>query len=292
MLTTHPRVRLHRIPTQAYHGEGDKDIIIFDRFTPEVIPEGNMIFINPIDGLPFMPVREITQPTRVINQDSTHEVMRQVSLIDLAVKASLRCELPVWGVSLVETPLSPLIWLGEQGARRVVVFAFDAFQPEVSDFAFFEKSIASPLILMSQCLEWLGSATEAITPRLVKTGEPVKIRLGEAETTAQVMIQLPDGAQRNLGEKSARLVFTETTQAGVYTVLANNQPVGKFAANLLDPKESDLTPTQLPEDERPSSLMDEAYASSLESRQEIWQYAAALALLLLIVEWWAYHRRY
>ena len=114
-----------------------------------------------------MPTQENSQSTQIIGQHPTHEVMQDVSLIDLEVKASLRVQLPLWGIPLIETNQTPLIWLGEQDNQKVIVFAFDPFDLDVSNFA---TSIPSAPILMSQFLEWLGAATSPIQPDLVKTG--------------------------------------------------------------------------------------------------------------------------
>ena len=235
ILKTDPHASLNQIRTLDYHGSGDNDILIFDRFVPDPLPEGNIVFLNPIGGLPFMPTSENGQLTQVIDQHPTHEVMRDVSLIDLEVKVSLQAQLPLWGLPLVETDQTPLIWLGEQDESKIVVFAFDPFDLDVSSFA---TSIPSAPILMSQCLEWLGSGTSPIQPDLVRTGEPVKIRLNRPSEVEQVTVQMPDDDIRELQVQGSRIIFTDTTQIGVYTVfvdgelLADLQPIYSTHRNL------------------------------------------------------------
>ena len=287
ILKTDPHVILNQVQTSDYHGTGGNDILIFDQFVPDPLPEGNIIFLNPIGGLPFMPTQENSQPTQVIDQQPTHEVMRDVSLIDLEVKASLQVQLPLWGIPLVETNQAPLIWLGEQDNQKVVVFAFDPFDLDVSNFA---TSIPSAPILMSQFLEWLGTATSLIRPDLVKTGEAVKIYLEHISEVGQITVQMPNGDMQELQVRDSRIVFTDTTQVGVYTVFVDDEPFGRFAANLLSPQESDLSPPHLVDD--PNVVMDSRSVRSdlPEVNREIWGYAAFLALLLLIVEWWVYHQ--
>ena len=287
ILKTDPHVNLNHIQTLDYHGPGDNDILIFDRFVPDPFPEGNIVFLNPIGGLPFTPTRENGQPTQVIDQHPTHEVMRDVSLIDLEVKVSLQTQLPLWGIPLVETNQTPLIWLGEQDESKIVVFAFDPFDLDVSNFA---TSIPSAPILISQCLEWLGSGTSPIQPALVRTGEPVKIRLERPGEIEQMIVQMPDGDMRELQPRDSRIVFTDTTQIGVYTIFGDGELLGRFAANLLNPQESDLSPPQLADD--PNAGMDTGRVRSdlPEVNREIWAYAAFLALVLLLVEWWVYHQ--
>ena len=191
------------------------------------------------------------------------------------------------GVPLVETNQTPLIWLGERDNQKVVVFAFNPFDLDVSNFA---ASIPSAPILMSQCLEWLGAATSPIQPDLVKTGEPVKIYLEHLSEIERITVQMPNDDIQELQGRDSRLVFTDTTKVGVYTVFIDGEPFGRFAANLLNPQESDLSPPQLATD--PNAALDTRPVRSdlPEVNREIWAYAAFLALLLLIVEWWIYHQ--
>ena len=287
ILKTDPHVSVKQIQTLDYHGPGDSDILIFDRFVPDLLPEGNIVFLNPLGGLPFMPAQENKQSIQVIDQHPTHEVMRDVSLIDLEVKVSLQTQLPLWGIPLVETNQTPLIWLGERDEGKIVVFAFDPFDLDVSNFA---TSIPSAPILMSQCLEWLGSGTSPIQPALVRTGESVKIRLERPSEVERIIVQMPDGDVQELQARDSQIVFTDTTQIGVYTVFVDGEPFGRFAANLLNPQESDLSPSQLADD--PNAGLDTGRVRSNlpEVNREIWAYAAFLAQLLLLVEWWVYHQ--
>ena len=287
ILKTDPHVVLNQVQTSDYHGTGGNDILIFDRFVPDPLPEGNVVFLNPTGGLPFMPSQENSQPTQVIDQHPTHEVMRDVSLIDLEIKASLSVQLPLWGIPLVETNQTSPIWLGEQDNQRVVVFGFDPFDLDVSNFA---TSIPSAPILMSQCLEWLGAATSSIQPDLVKTGEPVRIHLEHISEVERITVQTPDNEVQELQARDSRIVFADTTKVGIYTVFVDDEPFGRFVVNLLNPQESDLSPPQLADD--PNAAIDTRPVQSdlPEVDREIWAYAALLALLLLIVEWWVYHQ--
>lgn len=298
ILETNPRVAVYQIQPHEYTGAAGRDIVIFDRFVPDNLPEGNVMFLNPIEGLPFMRTEKNIQPIRIIEQN-THDVMRDVSLLDLQVKESLICEEPIWGTSLVNTPSGSLIWLGvptENGAlaqnggvEKVVVFAFDPFHLESSQFAL---SIPG-MILMSQCLEWLGSGTAPIYPDVVTVGEPIKIRLNTFDAVAPVAVQLPDGTRIPLEAGAQPIIFTETTQIGVYTVFVDDAPFGRFVVNLLNPTESDLSPSESEDnsqqDTSPKDTVEQVHHQP-EVNREIWMYVAAFGVLLLAAEWWIYHR--
>ena len=295
-LLTNPNIQLRQLKLSQYLGATSDDITIFYNIVPKEIPEGNVIFINPKSGLPFMPVAIEKGPISVVSQNEHHPVMRFVDLTNLEVRIGLKSELPDWGVPLVETTASPLIWLGEQLNRKGIVFSFDAFDLKTSKFAL---SYACP-ILMANCLNWLGPAYRAIAPDNVKTGIPVTINLSHpfdklrasSEEIEQVTINSPDGnifhldVSKNLSDNGS-LVFTNTAMTGIYEVFADGRLMGKFAINLLDEQESNIMP-QTPEQ---SEGEETSKITSTITYKEFWGRFMLLGLLILAAEWWVYHRR-
>ena len=97
MLEADANIRVVEIETEDYRGAESQDILVFDRYVPDKLPEANAIFLNPAGGLPFMPVTETkTESARVIYQNRVHTIMRDVPFIDLSVKESLVVQLPSW----------------------------------------------------------------------------------------------------------------------------------------------------------------------------------------------------
>jgi hypothetical protein len=305
-LLTNPNVQLRQLKLSQYLGAASDDITIFYNTAPKEMPEGNVIFINPKPGLPFIPIATEKGPISVVSQNDNHPVMRFVDLTNLEVRTGLEYKLPDWGVPLVETTASPLIWLGEQFNRKGIFFSFDVFDLKISTFAL---SYACP-ILMANCLNWLGPAFRSIVPDNIKTGMPVTINLnhpftsfeGRPEEIEQVTINSPNGnifrldVSKNLSGKGS-LVFTNTEMTGIYEVFADlpaataaragDSFIGKFAVNLLNEQESDIMP-QTPEqhEEGKNSATNLAI-----TYKELWGRFLLLGLLILAAEWWVYHRR-
>ncbi len=289
VLLTNPNVQLQYVTPRQYLSSLSNDIIIFYNTVPHEIPDGNVIFINPTSGLPFMPVTTETGPIAVISVNEIHPVMRFVDdLVNLQVQTALSYELPDWGTPLVETTGPPLIWLGEQSNHKGIVFCFDAFDRNISDFAL---RYECP-ILMANCLSWLGPAFRAIVPDNVKAGMPVTINLSHPEEVENIIIKKPNGdvftfdvSQHLSGHGS--MVFTDTVITGVYSVFADDELIGKFAVNLLDERESDIMPRK-PEnhDEKKTSA-----TTVTITYKELWRWFVLIGLLLLSMEWWVYHRR-
>ena len=287
-----------------YHGMGDADIAVFDGSTPaghetlgstfEVSPRTSLIFINPGGNLPFIQtdastIKTDSGPTRVIRTDTAHPLMADVSLQGLQVRESTYRDLPIWGHSLVETERGSLIWIGTETDTQLLVFEFDAFNPEVSTFA---VSIPGPLFVY-QCLAWFEAGAASLQPvgaqagrtrHAFRAGEQVIIAL--ENTDMPFRVQKPDGTMRTLDNT----IFTETDLVGVYRLFADDgRELERFTVNLLDPITSTLSHSTTAEPEA------ESVSASLETdlqpmAQEVWRFPALLALIVLFVEWWFYHR--
>ena len=289
MLQADANIELMETSIKDYRGAGNQDIVIFDRYVPENLPDANTIFLNPVDGLPFMPVTDRNrEPVRVIYQDRTHALMRDVSLIDLSVRESLVFRFPSWGSPLAETVEGALIWTGEDADRKYVVFGFDAFDLETSEFAL---RIPSAPILLSRCLEWLAVLNTTVQPDVVKVGTPVKIALSDSEADDDITVHLPDGSVIDFSSPSTPIIFPDTSIVGVYTVFVGDRQVGRFAVHLLDSQDMGSSSSQRGE-ERVESDPDGTPTGNhvQEVNREIWKYTACLGIFLLLIEWWVYHR--
>ena len=211
-----------------------------------------------------------------------------MSLQDVLVKESWHRELPLWGDSLVETEKGALIWSGRKSNSQRLVFEFDAFNPEISDFAL---AIPAAPQFVYQCLAWFEAGIAPLQPFLFqesgtrhafRTGE--QIRIDATIENVGFRVQKPDKTMIEL-ENS---IFTQTDQVGVYTLFADNTELERFTVNLLNPMESALThSTAAPMSKERASEVDTGLQPIA---QEIWRWFALTACLLLVVEWWFYHR--
>ena len=295
-------VRVNLVDPADYHGTGDADIAIFDGGTltgreafgdfSEVASGTPLIFINPGIHLPLMSkdtsaVEIDKDATRVIKEDENHPLMMGVSLQGLRVSESMHRTLPLWGHSLVETEKGTLIWIGSEANTRLLIFEFDAFNPEISPFAL---TIPDAPQFFYQCLAWLEAGTAPIQPLLsqengtrhaFRTGEQVRVTLAQEGRTLQV--QKPDETTVELDNP----IFAQTDQIGVYTVFGDNQPLERFTVNLLSATESALPyppPTEI------TDIPSDVESGLQPMTHEIWRWFALSACLLLLVEWWFYHQ--
>lgn len=288
VLLTNPDVELHQIQPEQYIGTAGYDVALFYKVVPDKIPDGNVLFVYPEKSLPFMRIISKDENVSVVNANQAHPIMRDVDLANLKVKKSLVYEMPPWGIPLVESTSSPLIWFGKWRKRKGIIFAFDAFA--------FDLQFSQPLvmrrsfpILMAQSLQWLGEANRAISPDQTKAGSAVEISIPYFNEVDKIVIDAPGGNKHILSANESSVVFDDTRKTGIYQVHADNQLIGKFAVDLLDEDESDLIRTS-----KPKQLVKNLasnLSSTKKSYHEVWHYLAVIALATLVLEWWIYHRQ-
>ena len=126
-------------------------------------------------------------------------------------------------------------------------------------------------------------------PQLVTASTPAKL-YGDGD---RARVTLPNGDTLEVPAKDGVAEFPQTDQLGFYEVswpdatAASGIKPSLFAVNLLNPTESDIRPQPL------QTAANSVLTSTSVARvnREIWRWLALAALIFLLVEWWAYHRR-
>jgi len=280
-----PQVHLARAQPASYKPGPGYDLTIFDGYLPATLPPGNLLLINPPNS-PLVPISGTIAYPAIGPADSSDLLLRYVNLNDVHLAAASRVQTPAWARTLVRTAGGdPLLLAGETGGRRVAVIAFDLHR---SDLAL---QVAFP-ILMANLVGWLapGSALD-LPPRLLPDTALAIHPVPEAD---KVTIAIPGSADIPAQEVtlpvSPGLSFGNTAQLGLYRIAqsARGKPVGTiewFAVNLLDRTESDIAP-------RPAiDLQGHSVSGGKEATGplEIGPLLLALAMLILLLEWWLYH---
>ena len=291
-------VRLQTITPDEFHGSSDADITIIDGDILSTSQNMNtadtqgIIYINWQRELSVEEntLEVIATPVNVMTVNRTHPIMQEVSLDGLHLKQSLKRDVPYWGESLVETEKGALIWIGTTAGRQYLVFEFDAFNPEISEFPF---TIPDVPIFIYQCLSWFESKTDPIRSinllqniavNSFKTGDRLMIDIPVQED-AIIEVKKPDSERIELQNS----VFTETDKIGIYSVFVDDALYERFSVNLLNEDESILNRPTL--DCNTKELVNgNAFLQPLIL--EVWQWVALVAVCLLLCEWWFYHRNY
>jgi hypothetical protein len=183
--------------------------------------------------------------------------------------------LPAWAHAVVESAGGPLIIAGETDGRRVVAILFDLHDSDLP------LQVGFP-ILMSNLLNYLAPASSFSAPDGLQPDQTLHIKLSGGETNLSVTD--PGGRQSAVPADGS---FADTGRLGVYTLQSGQTALGNFAVNLFDPSESNIRPVG-------SIRIGRADVAATPAQEqgtfEIWPWIAAAAFVLLLVEWWVYHR--
>ncbi len=264
-------------------------LTILDGVVPTELPPGNLLFIAPPTSTAYFSVTgELEFPAvRPISGDEP--LLRNVSLSEVSVLKAARITSDNWARVIVDSDGAPLLVAGEHDGRRIVVLAFDL---HLSDLPL---QVAFPLLL-SNIIGYLspGSGAEAaqLTP-----GQPLALQIDPAIT--EVRLTRPDGTQisSTRGEQitiqNGQAVYADTDALGIYVVEefkdGDLQARHRYAVNLFAANESQVEPEEELAITQTSGLQS-ATTNERVGRQEIWRWLAALALIVLIIEWLVYQR--
>ncbi|MFW5772762.1 MAG: vWA domain-containing protein [Phototrophicaceae bacterium] len=273
------------LPEQAY------DFYVFDGWLPDVLPQADMLIINPPENTALFSIGESSEATedRVVLAPN-HPVLRFVDWPSVNIRAYRPLANIGWAEVLAEAPDGPLVIAGQDSGRQIVVLPFDVRDSDLP------LQIAWP-VLMSNIVDWFTPVGLVPVEDSVAVGELLRISLPAGSTAAQV--RPPSGDVITLPAGEGDLTFTETHQPGLYTISAldngavlQEQPVAVTLFGGGQVNESDITPQPAAQIDLGGGAVDaEAREEAQRGFQEWWPIAALLALLFLLIEWVAYHQR-
>jgi Ca-activated chloride channel homolog len=281
-----PNVELFRSQPRRYFTlDADRyDLVVFDNFVPDVIPRGNLLFVNPPESTLLGLEGEVRRP-RVRDWEREDPLLRFVDFRDVAIARATRVAVPSWARVLVQGDDLPLMLAGErEGRQRIVVLPFDLRQSNLP------LTPAFP-ILMLNIMGYLEPPGQ-VDSRDLRPGDLVTI--AALPQTEEIAVRKPDGTTVSFKVAGQPLRYDQTALPGIYTATqrASNQAIGQeiFAVNPSNERESDVRP-------RPLTLagglqLGAPLAGALVwVQREFWHYLIPPALLLLLFEWWWFHRR-
>lgn len=259
------------------------DLYVLDSFVPAVLPQGRTtIFLTPPEAVgAFKPAGVIERPA-IFDWNRDDPVMRFVSMRDvrLADDSAVRLAADPRMVSLVSGLDAPLVAWSQAGPVRHYCIAFD-----MSRSSWPKASVSFPIF-------WGNLLDEARTVRRIgqaligKTGQLWP--LGPAAAGQTTGVEAPGGRRYDVVAGEAAADFRQTDRAGFYAAEIDGRR-SEFALNLVSLRESDIAPQ--PELRGLGQEIIPGETRLASGTCELWPALTAAALLLLLVEWYVYHRR-
>lgn len=257
------------------------DLYVFDGWQPPVLPtDGDLLIINPTVSTPLFDVGGMVEMSGTIRVQRGDPRMTFVdfSAVNLLRYKAVRAP---WADALIEADGGALLLAGEVAGQQIAILSFDLRDSDLP------LQITFP-VLMASLMEWyappslIQGAETAFRP-----GDSLALRL--PPNADALRVTLPDGTQREL----TSLAFAETGQLGLYRVEALRAGAvvesALFAVNLFDANESAIAPHL--ELTLGGTVIPQAQAVEEVGQRELWSLLALIGLIVLLVEWWVYHRR-
>ena len=271
------------------------DLVIYDRCAPAEMPRANTMFIGdlPLDKK-WGTKPEVPRPI-VINTKVTHPLLQWVDLVgDVDFAAGTPLVVPRIGKVLVDADEGPLMAIAPREQFEDLVLGFLIFGEVTGEGDEAVRHIStnwsirpSFAMFMINVFHYLGGSQGAQGSQGFMPGETVSLKGPSPQS--KLRVKTPSGETVRLEQRPlGGFDFTDTADLGVYEVSADGKSHHRFAVNLFDRRESNLTP-------QPSIeigwVESEANADREVARQEIWRWLLLIGLAVLLLEWYIYNRR-
>lgn len=279
------------------------DVIVLDRYLPEPNEAGSRL--DPgryliFGAVPPPPIGVETGPvggaSAIINWRRNHPVLRELTLDGLVIGRAQPMVIPdgSGAVALAESPEGPAIVEVSEGTVRAIVASFDLGETNWP----FQIGF---VVYLGSAIEYLSSASGDAEGSGIRQIEPGGVLADRVPADARdLRVMLPTGGSQELiPSLDGRVVYGPIRNEGVYRLEWSGTPGATdfvdgvkvsrfFAANLLDPQESDITPADT------LGLADRTVQAQRDNAGgvlQLWPYLVLAGLALMLLEWWVYNKR-
>ena len=272
LLDLMPRVVLTSLTNTDYQGleseELQFDILVFDRVSVDRKPVIPSIFfgVNSANWLGAS-VSSIRSSQLSVERNTAHPILRNISMTDLLIESGVLFA-PMVGVeALLTSEDEAILAIAVPGAVKSVLLGFDL---DKSNLAF----LADFPIFLSNSITWLVDEPPILnaTPGTIKL--PSDITKVYRIDGVDVPLWFADGNS-----------YFHTRETGLFTGFSSNGPL-RVSVSQLDRRFSDINKSNLPIFESSENFVApglNGYSLSF--------LVGALTLILLMVDWYLYHRR-
>ncbi len=291
--------------TEIKSGEAASfDVVILDRTMPvgddNLLPPGRYLMLGatPPTGVTQTGEKEGVQ---FVDWSRRHPATDSLALDTVTIVKSPIVEVDAdAGVTVIaRTDAGPAIIEQIEPGLRAISVVFDPLQ---STWPF---DVSFPVFVASAVNDLGNEGVASTLARQLAPGQVLNDRLPPDASEVSVVPPSESGAPTGTSQRvepagDGRVIYGPIDRTGIYKVrwdgsaTASDFPDGArvaryFAANLLDPSESDITPSsQL-------SLASDVVRAQGTTRQEVirrmWPWLVLAALAIVMLEWWVYNRK-
>ena len=273
---------LRRINPKDFRDDPELRLYVFEGFVPKVLPPRDCLIVGPHTDVGPVTLGKPVAGVRSAGWDREDPLLRYIDFSGLEVAEARELGLGSGARVLLqgETPDGAGVVLlaawRDGGATRVAA-GFDLYRSTWPLRASFPIFVRSLVLAASERDRRARSGLPA--------GVPVSIPVGT--DVSAVEITAPDGALETVNAWGGNAYFAGTRLAGVYSARSGDDRVERFCVNLTDPEETRIAVRES------VAEGDGVTQERLKPKRptEVGHWFAMAALVLLVVEYWVYHRR-
>lgn len=281
------------------------DVVVFDDYLPRTDEQGRRL--DP--GRYLILGQTLTGPMGVTDNGTgpggalidwrrTHPVLRDLTLDALLMAETPDIEIPKGSgvVSLAETATGPAIFETSNADIRALVVPFDITKTNWP----FDVSF---VVFLASAVDYLGTGSIVAldqTDRLIRPGEVLADRIPPDARAVRVRLPSGDASPELIPSADGRIVYGPIERTGLYTLrwrgtpgptdtVTDGQIERLFAANLLDPAESDVSAASSVA--LANTLVSAESAVERKRIRDWWPWLLLGALGVLMFEWWVYNKK-
>ncbi len=266
----------------SIEGRSAFDLVIIDKHDTNRLSPGNYLFFGCLPQIESVALGEKIEGQPLVMWREQHPLTRKVAFENVYVAEWARLTLPGHAVPLVEGEDSTVIAFITDPGHRYIITAFDLLN---SDFLW-EPAY---MIFLQNAVTFLAGTGLVESSHLVSPGETLSIPVPPG--AGEIRITRPNGTWEDIDVAGRHTItYARTHDIGIYKTESDDEAetTGTFAANVLSPVESLIAPNNKL---NIGGVSQAAITGETKVNEPLWPYAAAAALLILLVEWWVYNRR-
>jgi von Willebrand factor type A domain/Aerotolerance regulator N-terminal len=272
---------------------GTIDLFIYDGCSPSKMPESNTLFLGstPPDESAEIPSAWKPKPTEaksavlIVDINRSHPLLQYVNFGGLLIAEGFSVELPTGGTELVRSNEGILMAVAPRDAYQDAVVGLSLKVNNTN----WPNRPGFPIFLLN-ALEYLGGAVNSSGSKSVRPGQAAMANI--SSRFDKVSVQPPSGAPVAINrDGQPQIIFTQTEEMGVYSIKSStgDQTLQMFTVNLFSDQESNIKPK-----EQIGVGLETINAQPQQDRvvrSEFWRWLLAIALVVLLVEWYLYNKR-
>ena len=266
----------------AVEGRSTFDLVVFDKHDTDRLWPGNYVFFGGIPKIPGISRGDEVEDQVFVTWREDHPLLRYVRLDNIFALKWSRLSLPSHAVKLIEGEDSTILAFITDPGHRYVISAFDLMDSN------FIKNPASVIFLQNAMMYLAGGGLTGAT-RLITPGDTLSIPIPPGARS--VRVTRPGGAvdQIDVADRNTA-TYARTRDCGIYKAVFDDagKTTESYAANILDANESLIAPN---EHFTIGAEAVQTVSSEIKANEPLWPYAAAAALVVLLLEWWIYNKR-